>query len=233
MQAAGCVSLNISIDTANREVRKRVVHKNFSNEEISENFRLLRRRKINVFNNMIFGLPPTSAELSHTIIQDDKDAIDLEIKAGVRFSSRSILIPYPGTEIYKYCEERGYYVMNVDEFGESLLERSPLNCFDDEQNDVMKNLLYLSGLAVWQPWLALFIKKYAVHWRNRFAKKLYLAIYYVVKVYTLKKYIYTIKIKNPWRGLKDFIKGFRIEVFRTLPEMRKTVTYPAPRPKQK
>lgn len=231
LKAAGCVSLNISIDAANIEVRKRVVHKNFTNEAIIENFHLLKRYGINVFNNMILGLPPTSAEFAHTIIQDDKDAIDLEIAAGVKFSSRSILMPYPGTEIGKYCEERGYFVMNVDEFGESLLEKSPLNCFSEEEHDVMKNILYLSGLAVWQPWLAPFIKKYAVHRHNRFTKKLYLAIYYVVKVYTLKKYIYTIKIKNPWRGLKDFIKGFWIEVFRTLPEMRKTVTYPAPKPK--
>ncbi len=230
LKAAGCVSLNISIDAANREVRKRIVHKNFSNEEIIENFHLLRRYGINVFNNMILGLPPTEPGLAHTIIQDDKDAIDMEIAAGVRFSSRSILMPYPGTEIGKYCEERGYFVMDVDKFGESLLERSPLNCFSEEQHDVMKNILYLSGLAVWQPWLAPFIKKYAVHWRNRFAKKLYLSIYYVVKVYTLKKYIYTIKIKNPIRGLKDFIKGFWIEAIRSVPEMRKTVTYPAPRP---
>lgn len=231
LKKAGCVSLNISIDAANREVRKRIVHKNFSNEEIVENFHLLRRYGINVFNNMILGLPPTSPELAHTIIQDDKDAIDMEIAAGVRFSSRSILMPYPGTEIGKYCEEKGYFRMDVDEFGESLLERSPLNCFSEEQHDVMKNILYLSGLAVWQPWLAPFIKKCAVHWRSPLAQKLFLSIYYVVKVYTLKKYIYTIKIKNPWRGLKDFIKGFWIEVFRTMPEMRKTVTYPAPKPK--
>lgn len=231
LQAAGCVSLNISIDAANIEVRKRVVHKNFTNEAIIENFHLLRRYGINVFNNMILGLPPTEPELAHTIIQDDKNAIDLEIAAGVRFSSRSILMPYPGTEIGKYCEDRGYFVMNVDEFGESLLERSPLNCFSEEQHDVMKNILYLSGLAVWQPWLAPFIKNHAVHWRGRLAKKIFMAIYYVVKVYTLKKYIYSIKIKNPWRGLKDFFKGFWIEVMRTMPEMRKTVTYPAPKPK--
>lgn len=231
LKEAGCVSLNIAIDSANQEVRKRVVHKNFSNEKIVENFYLLRRYGINVFNNMILGLPPTEPQFSHTIIADDKYAIDLEIAAGVRFSSRSILMPYPGTEIGKYCEEKSYFKMNVDDFGESLLEKSPLNCFSEEQHNVMKNILYLSGLAVWQPWLAPFIKNHAVHWHNGFTKKLYLAIYYVVKVYTLKKYIYTIKIKNPVKGLKDFFKGFWIEVFRVMPEMRKTVTYPAPKPK--
>lgn len=231
LKAAGCVSLNISIDAANLEVRKRIVHKNFSNEAIIENFHLLRRYGINVFNNMILGLPPTEPRLAHTIIQDDKDAIDMEIAAGVRFSSRSILMPYPGTEIGKYCEEKGYFKMNVDEFGESILERSPLNCFSEEQHDIMKNILYLSGLAVWQPWLASFIKKYAVHWHGRLANKFFFFIYCAVKGYTIKKYIYPIKIKNPIIGIRTLIKGFWIEALRTMPGMRKTVTYPAPRPR--
>ena len=229
LQQAGCVSLNIAIDSPNREVRKRVVHKNFTNEEIIENFKLLDRYGIKVFNNMILGLPPLSPEESWDSIKDDKDTIDLEIKAGVKFSSRSILMPYPGTEIGKWCEAKGYFRMNVDEFGESLMERSPLNCFTEEQHDIMKNILYLSGLAVWQPWLAPFIKKYAVHWQNRFSEKLFISIYYLVKVYTLKKHIYPIKIKNPIRGIKDLIRGFWIEVFRAMPEMRKTATYPAPK----
>ena len=105
--------------------------------------------------------------------------------------------------------------MDVDKFGESISERSPLNCFTDEQKDIIKNILYLSGLAVWQPWLAPFIKNHAVHWRSRFVKVIFLAIYYLVKVYTIKKYIYPIKIKNAIRGFKDFIKGFLIEVKRT------------------
>lgn len=231
LKAAGCVSLNTAIDSANLAVRKRVVHKNFTNEDIIESFKLLKRYGIYVFNNMILGLPPLEPEQSWSIIQDDKDAIDIEIASGVRFSSRSILMPYPGTEIGRLCEAKGYFKMNIDEFGESLLDNSPLNCFTEEQKGVMKNILYLSGLAVWQPWLAPFIKNKAVHWRGRFAAKLFLVLYYLVKVYTLKKYIYPIKIKNPIRGIKDFIKGFWIEVFRTMPDKGKVVTYPAPRPK--
>lgn len=230
LKQAGCVSLNIAVDSPNLEVRKRVVHKNFTNETIVENFRLLESHGIHVFNNMILGLPPAEAQLAGSSIQDDKNTVDLEIAAGVKFSSRTILMPYPGTEIGKWCEQKGYFKMDVDKFGESFLERSPLNCFSEEQKDVMKNILYLSGLAVWQPRLASFIKNRAVHWRGPFITKFFMVIYYLVKVYTLRKYIYRIKTTHPLRGLKDFVKGFWIEVFRTMPEMRKTVTYPALRP---
>jgi radical SAM superfamily enzyme YgiQ (UPF0313 family) len=233
LQAAGCKSLNIAIDSPNLEVRKRVILKKFTNEQVIENFWLLRRHGIGIFNNMILGLPPETPEQSWSSIQDDKDAIDLEIAAGVTFSSRSILVAYPKTEIGRWCKEKGYYEMDIDTFGESIFERSQLNCFTDEQKDIQLNILYLSGLAVWQPWLAPFIKKYAVHWRNRVAQKLFLCVYYLVKVYTLRSSIYPTlnPIRNPVQGMRDFIKGFWIEVFRTLPEMRKTVTYPAPSPR--
>jgi len=229
LKQSGCVSLNIAIDSANAEVRKHLIHKNFTNQKIIESLQLFKRYGINVFNNMILGLPPLGPELSWSIIQDDKDAIDLEIATGVKFSSRSILMPYPGTEIGKWCEQKRYFRMNVDEFSESILESSPLNCFSQEQKDVMKNILYLSGLAVWQPWLAPFIKKHAVNWRNRFVTKLFMLVYYLVKVYTIKKYIYPVKIKSPIQSFKSFIKGFNIEVFRTMPGMKKTVTYPVPK----
>jgi len=233
LEAAGCVSLNIAIDSPNLEVRKRVIKKNFTNEQIVENFWLLRRHGISVFNNMILGLPPETPDRAWSSVQDDKDAIDLEIAAGVRFSSRSILVPYPKTEIGRWCQEKGYYDMDIEKFGESIFERSQLSCFTDEQKDIQLNILYLSGLAVWQPWLAPFIKKYAVHWRGRFARKLFLAIYSVIKIYTYNKYIYPTghPFRNPIRSVKDVFKIFWIDVFRTMPEMRRTVTYPAPSPR--
>jgi radical SAM superfamily enzyme YgiQ (UPF0313 family) len=222
LKQAGCVSLNIAVDSANKEVRERVVKKKYSNQEVIEGFHLLERHGIHVFNNMILGLPDTT-------IEDDKDAVRLNIASHVKFSSFSILMPYPGTEIGKYCEERGYNQMDVDSFGESLLERSPLSCFTEEEKDIQKNILYLGGLAAWQPWLANFILSRAVHWRNRFAIRSFMLIYYIVKVITLEKYIYPIKVK-PFQGLKDFMKGFQIEVLRTMPELVKTATYPMPKP---
>src|ERR1700730_5585866 len=44
------------------------------------------RYGIGIFNNMILGLPPETPEQSWSSIQDEKDAIDLEIAAGVTFS---------------------------------------------------------------------------------------------------------------------------------------------------
>jgi anaerobic magnesium-protoporphyrin IX monomethyl ester cyclase len=141
LQAAGCKSLTIAADSANPDVRLRVIKKRFTNEQIIDNFQLIRRHGMGIFNNMILGLPPESPDQAWSSIQDDKDAIDMEIAAGVTFSSRSILVGYPGTEIGIWCKEKGYYDMDVDTFGESIFERSQLNCFTDEQKDIQVNLL--------------------------------------------------------------------------------------------
>ena len=247
LKESGCVSLNVSVDHANREVRKRVIKKKFTNEDVIDRFRMAERYGIGIFNNMILGVPDAT-------IEDDKDAVRLDIVSGVKFSSFSILMPYPGTEIGKYCEEKGYFTMDPDQMSESLMDRSPLSCFTEEEKDQQKNILYLGGLALLigniATWFGRKIEKFGflgkpfnwsfqkmstffVEFILNIATKavrpnrLYMAIYYVVKAVTLKYYIYPIKM-NPINGLRNFIKGFKIEVLRAMPEMAKGATYPAP-----
>ena len=157
LKEAGCVSLNVSVDHANFEVRKRVIKKKFTNDDVVRLFRMAESCGIGIFNNMILAVPDSTVE-------DDKDAVRLDIASGVKFASFSILMPYPGTEIATYCEEKGYYKMDPDEMSESLLERSPLSCFTEEEKDQQKNILYLGGLA-------LFIGNFAT-WFGRKTEKL-------------------------------------------------------------
>ncbi|MEK7603879.1 MAG: radical SAM protein [Patescibacteria group bacterium] len=262
LKEAGCVSLNVSVDHANFEVRKRVIKKKFTNDDVIRLFRLAESYGIGIFNNMILAVPDST-------IEDDKDAVRLDIASGVKFASFSILMPYPGTEIGKYCEDKGYFKMDPDNMSESLLERSPLSCFSEEEKDQQKNILYLGGLALLignsATWFTRKVKKideffshnhlsllctltgllnkifsaacnFMVEFILNFLTKalspnrLYMAVYYMVKALTLKYYIYPIKFGNFFTGLKSFIKGFRIEVLRTMPEMKKNITYPGPRP---
>ncbi len=263
LKEAGCVSLNVAVDHANIEVRKRVIKKKFTNQDVIDKFRMAEHYGIGIFNNMILGVPDAT-------IEDDKDAVRLDIASGVKFSSFSILMPYPGTEIGKYCEDKGYFKMDPDKMSESLMERSPLSCFTEEEKDQQKNILYLGGLALFignmatwfsrkmqklddflsqnhlsifcgpirllgrlYNWACNFLVEFILNvLTKRFEpNRLYLAIYYIIKVITLKYYIYPIKFGNALTGLKSFIKGFKIEVLRAMPEMKKTVTYPAPRPR--
>lgn len=253
LKEAGCVSLNISVDSANQEIRKRVVKKRFTNQDVVSRFRLAESYGINVFNNMILALPDST-------IEDDKDAVRLDIAAGVKSASFTILMPYPGTEIGQYCSERGYFDADPDKLGDSLFERSPLTCFTEEEKSQQKNILYLGGLAVffgnsatwagrkskalqsslrtyhlsflcfganflgriWQKFCSfatnLILER--LIYINGFTR-LYSVIFYILKVLTLKYYIFPIKFRNPVEGIRNFLKGFRIEVLRTTSKTRK------------
>ena len=184
----------------------------------------------------------------------------MDIVAGVKSSSFTILVPYPGTEIGQYCSERGYFDVDPDKLVGSLFERSPLTCFTEKEKDQQKNILYLGGLAVFlgnsAKWagrkskalqsnlrayhlspLCFSVNLLSRSWQkfcgftinlilerliyiNSF-ERLYLVISYILKVFTLKHYIYPVKFRNPIEGIKNFLKGFRIETSRTTSEMKK------------
>ena len=246
LKEAGCVSLNVSADHANMEVRKRIIKKKFTNQDVIDKFRMAERYGIGIFNNMILGVPDST-------IEDDRDAVRLDIAAGVKFSSFSILVPYPGTEIGKYCEDKGYYKMDPDTFSESLLERSMLSCFSEKEKNQQQNILFLGGLALFignmATWfgrkmhklgfcgkpidwvfqklchsIVEFILNPMVNWFK--PNRVYAAIYFTIKSLTLKYYIYTFEIRVR-EILFYWLKGFRIEILRTMPEIAKGNTYPA------
>lgn len=246
LKEAGCVSLNVSVDHANFEVRKRVIKKKFTNDDVVRLFRMAESYGIGIFNNMILGVPDSTVE-------DDRDAVRLDIKAGVKFASFSILVPYPGTEIGQYCEDKGYYKMDPDTLNESLLERSMLSCFSEKEKDQQQNILFLGGLALFignmATWFGRKMEKLGLCGKsinyifqklchrtvefilnpmvNTFKpNRIYAAIYFMVKSLTLKYYIYTFKM-NAREMLAYALKGFSIEILRTMPEISKGTTYPA------
>ncbi len=60
LSSSGCCALNIGIQTANEEVRKKVLNRKGSNEEIVRALALLRKTNIFVYSNIILGLPGES-----------------------------------------------------------------------------------------------------------------------------------------------------------------------------
>ena len=114
LKEGGCHAVVLSIDSANEKIRKEIVRKKFANEQIIENLSILNRYGINIFNNMIIGLPGAT-------IQDELDGIYMNLKCGVKFASSTILVPYPKTPIADYCEEKGYFKLDIDSFDDTTL----------------------------------------------------------------------------------------------------------------
>ena len=191
LKEGGCHAVVLSIDSANEQIRKEIVRKKFTNERIMKNLSKLNRCGINIFNNMIIGLPGAT-------IQDELDGIDMNLKCGVKFASSTILVPYPKTPIADYCEEKGYFKMDVDRFDDTtLFDKSSLSCFTEKEKDIQKNILNLANFTISSPfWLRSIILKHLIYWKPN---RIFVLIGRLTYIYKLKKHIYP--IKTTWKQI--------------------------------
>lgn len=119
MKAAGCRRISLGIESGNDEILV-AIRKGFTFRRAIEACRVISRHGIalNVF--MIIGFP-----------QDTETTILDTIRAARRIDCDkvifSVFTPYPGTEAFRYCLERG---LLTDDFDVALYNhQSPENCF--------------------------------------------------------------------------------------------------------
>lgn len=109
LKETGCVYINLSIETANEQLRKTVLDKDLSNKDVSNAVKLLKARGIMVRITCIFCLPDETVKDSLENITFLKE---LDVDHPVGF----LLQPFPLTPIYEYAVEKG--------------QLQPLNDFD-------------------------------------------------------------------------------------------------------
>jgi radical SAM superfamily enzyme YgiQ (UPF0313 family) len=107
LAAANVCRLNIGLEAGSERVRREALKRNYSNEDFLKAVDLARRNgmAINLFN--MIGVPGET-------LQDHMETVRLNREARPSLSYTSIFYPYPGTELYKVCEERGLIPRNLD-----------------------------------------------------------------------------------------------------------------------
>lgn len=90
----GCVSMTIGIETGDEEVRRRVLCRHISNQQIERAVRIIRDFDIKLSAFNMIGLPGETSENVYKTIRFNKE---LEIPDANVY----ILYPYPGTKIYE------------------------------------------------------------------------------------------------------------------------------------
>ncbi|MBC7247284.1 MAG: B12-binding domain-containing radical SAM protein [Actinobacteria bacterium] len=98
---AGCSVICMGIESGNEELRRRVLGRRMSNEEIVRAFRLCRKYGIKTVSTNMTCLP--DEDLPALL-----DTVKLNAKARPHCLQVSTYHPYPNTRLYAYCEERGY-----------------------------------------------------------------------------------------------------------------------------
>ena len=119
MKAAGCYRIQIGVESGNNGILE-AMRKNITIEEALEACAIIKKRNIEVETFFIVGFPQETEETLRDTF------------AGIRKVKSDSLVyniftPYPGTEAFEYCREKGL----IDkEFDVSLYNhQSPNNCF--------------------------------------------------------------------------------------------------------
>lgn len=93
---AGCAGIRVGLENGDERLRKGVLKRTMSNEEIIEAFHLVRRHGLKVYTCNMIGIPgETSASIQATI--------DLNRRLMPDAFQFSVFYPYPMTELYDTC----------------------------------------------------------------------------------------------------------------------------------
>ncbi|MCJ7727371.1 MAG: B12-binding domain-containing radical SAM protein [Actinobacteria bacterium] len=132
LKMAGGRRIDFGVESGNEDLRRNILKRNMTNRQILEATKMAKAVGFQVKTLNIVGLPEETVEKYL-----DTVSLNQEIKPDV--VSMSVFYPYPGTELYDYCIEKGYF--NPDEpLPKGYISRrsSLLNLPDFSKNDIAR-----------------------------------------------------------------------------------------------
>ncbi|MBI3814478.1 MAG: hypothetical protein HY279_08445, partial [Nitrospinae bacterium] len=141
------------------QVRKKMLRRKMDRKVIEDAFRIIKKYKINIYNNNMIALPFTSLE-------QDIDSLDFIIKLQPEMPDFTIFMPYHGTDLGDYCREAGIHDVETESMaGHGLKILSPLTCFSEKEKRGQYNLCQLGIVAVKFPYLRNLIVNHLIYWK--------------------------------------------------------------------
>lgn len=101
MKEAGCVQLNIAIESGNKDVLKNIIRKPLDLDKVRPLIEYAKSINLNVGIFLIIGMPGES-------IEQMWDSYRFAKNLGIFNPFISIATPYPGSELYDLCIKKGY-----------------------------------------------------------------------------------------------------------------------------
>lgn len=177
LKEAGCSGVSMAIETANDDLRNKILKKHTSREQIINAARRIKSAGLHLRTYNILGIPQGS-------LKDDFETLKLNILCKVDMAWSTIYQPYPRTELGDQVIKMGLYDGDFDKILEtSYFGESPLNIPNrDKINNLQKLftltasfpfLLPLTKILINLPPNALFRKVY-IFWKLRLNKKVYI-----------------------------------------------------------
>lgn len=118
----GIIFANLGLESGNEELRKKILKRNYSNNEVKEIFNLAKKKGLKLHTYNLIGIPFETPEKFN-------DTINLNLECNPESAQLYIFQPYPGTELYHISinanflkDPKYYYTFSEKERKVSVLE---------------------------------------------------------------------------------------------------------------
>jgi len=101
LKEMNCLRISIGLEHGNEDFRKNILRKDFTNKQVMEAFRIIKKYNIPTSVNNMIGFPDETRELVF-------DTIDLNRVIESDAVNGFVFQPYSGTYLYDYSVEKGY-----------------------------------------------------------------------------------------------------------------------------
>jgi len=155
MAIAGCVSVNMGIECGDEIYRNTVLNRTVTNQQIEYACRILHSNGIKILADNMVCLPGGSFEL-------DIETFEFNRKCKIDYPLTTILQPYPGTKIEKYCIDNGYYDGDHSKLYYNYYNISPLKFNTLKEKRMMENFHKLFAFVSEYPILINLIKRLCI-----------------------------------------------------------------------
>ncbi|MEE9525307.1 MAG: radical SAM protein [Candidatus Woesearchaeota archaeon] len=119
-----CHLLGIGVECANENIRKEILNRHMSNQQIREKIKLIKKIGVRLMNYIMFGFP---TETKQNVIE----TLKLNSESQPDIVRSSIFFPCEGTELYSICEKLELISHSKDQNLFTYFEKSVLNFNDD------------------------------------------------------------------------------------------------------
>lgn len=126
LKKAGCVMVKIGVETGSQDLRRRVLNRHFSNEDVIKTFALAKQYGLKTFSFNMIGIPDETP-------QSIKETIDLNRKIKPDFMQVTAFYPYLGTVLGDLCQSEGYIGGDSED---SYMEKSILTLPSISQKEI-------------------------------------------------------------------------------------------------
>ena len=203
LKKAGMVSISMSIEAGNDEIRNKILKRNMPRDKMVNAFLLCYKYNMPTFCNTILAIPGTK-------IEQDIESLDVNLMSKITFGEFPIFFPYPKTELGEYAVKMGYFDGNFDKLHMSYQSESPLNCFSKQEKLMQNNLSMLATIVLVFPWMRDITVNYLIKWPFT---KIYFIFYYFIKAYLNKTKIYPIRLSFG-DMIRNFLYSLKLEYFK-------------------